>query len=193
MLQLGELGVVGLLSFNETVRGDTANYTCTATNSLPETTTLTAISGNIQLVILGEYTISLILERIHLCIPLMSFLERPDPPSNVTVIEYRARWIAFRWVHTFDGNRPVTSVSLYIRSVDDNEDFTLLRSLNANDLRTSEMNFMYNVSDGAVIFPQTRYSFTVVSCNEIGCSDQSDPSPVVTTLRDGMLNQTLVC
>ena len=58
VLQLGELGVVGLLSFNETVRGDTANYTCTATNSLPETVVLMAVSDKIPLVILGEYTIS---------------------------------------------------------------------------------------------------------------------------------------
>ena len=54
VLQLGELGVVGLLSFEETVRGDTANYTCTATNSLPETTSLTAVSDSLPLVILGE-------------------------------------------------------------------------------------------------------------------------------------------
>ena len=59
VLQLGELGVVGLLSFEETVRGDTANYTCTATNSLPETTTLTAVSDSLPLVILGEKTIKL--------------------------------------------------------------------------------------------------------------------------------------
>ena len=57
VLQLGELGVVGLLSFNETVRGDTANYTCTATNSLPETAILMAISDDIPLVILGKHTI----------------------------------------------------------------------------------------------------------------------------------------
>ena len=54
VLQLGELGVVGLLSFEETVRGDTANYTCTATNYFPETRTLKTKSGNIQLVILGK-------------------------------------------------------------------------------------------------------------------------------------------
>ena len=53
VLQLGELGVVGLLSFEETVRGDTANYTCTATNSLPETTMLKTTSSNILLAILG--------------------------------------------------------------------------------------------------------------------------------------------
>ncbi len=52
--QLGELGVVSLLSFEETERGDTGNYTCTATNMLPQTTTLTTSSDNIPLVILGE-------------------------------------------------------------------------------------------------------------------------------------------
>ena len=53
ILGLGELGVVNLLSFEETVRGDTANYTCIATNALPDTTTLMDVSGNIPLVILG--------------------------------------------------------------------------------------------------------------------------------------------
>ena len=54
VLQLGELGVVGLLSFEETVRGDTANYTCSVMNSIPETTTLMLVSENIPLKILGE-------------------------------------------------------------------------------------------------------------------------------------------
>ncbi len=52
--QLGELGVVGLLSFEKTVRGDTGDYTCTATNMLPETTTLRDVSNNIPLFVLGE-------------------------------------------------------------------------------------------------------------------------------------------
>ena len=56
VLQLGELGVVGLLSFEETVRGDTANYTCTATNSLPETTTVITVSDSLPLVVLGKKT-----------------------------------------------------------------------------------------------------------------------------------------
>ena len=56
VFQLGELGVVGLLSFEETVRGDTANYTCTATNSLPETTTLITVSDSLPLVVLGKKT-----------------------------------------------------------------------------------------------------------------------------------------
>ena len=50
---LGELGVVSVLSFDRLERGDTANYTCTASNMLPQTTTLTALSPSIPLVVLG--------------------------------------------------------------------------------------------------------------------------------------------
>ena len=51
---LGELGVVSVLSFNRLEREDTANYTCTATNMLPQTTTLTTLSPSIPLVVLGK-------------------------------------------------------------------------------------------------------------------------------------------
>ena len=51
---LGELGVVSVLSFDRLEREDTANYTCTATNMLLQTTTLTALSPSIPLVVLGE-------------------------------------------------------------------------------------------------------------------------------------------
>ena len=51
---LGELGVVGMLTFDRLEREDTANYTCTATNMLPQTTTLTALSPSIPLVVLGK-------------------------------------------------------------------------------------------------------------------------------------------
>jgi len=51
---LGELVVVSVLSFDRLERGDTANYTCTATNMLPQTTTLTALSPSIPLVVLGK-------------------------------------------------------------------------------------------------------------------------------------------
>ena len=51
---LGELVLVSVLSFDRLERGDTANYTCTATNMLPQTTTLTALSPSIPLVVLGK-------------------------------------------------------------------------------------------------------------------------------------------
>ena len=55
---LGELGVVSVLSFDQLEREDTANYTCTATNMLPQTTTLTALSPSIPLVVLGKCCIT---------------------------------------------------------------------------------------------------------------------------------------
>ena len=51
---LGELGVVSVLRFDQLEREDTANYTCTATNSLPQTITLTAQSPFIPLVVSGK-------------------------------------------------------------------------------------------------------------------------------------------
>ena len=52
---LGALGVVSVLSFGQLEREDTANYTCTATNMLPQTTTLTALSPSIPLVVPGKF------------------------------------------------------------------------------------------------------------------------------------------
>ena len=57
---LGELVVVSVLSFDHLERGDTANYTCTASNMLPQTTTLTTISPSIPLVVLGKLKYSTI-------------------------------------------------------------------------------------------------------------------------------------
>ena len=51
---LGELGLVSVLSFEEVVREDTANYTCTAVNELPETTRIVNMSDPLPLVVLGE-------------------------------------------------------------------------------------------------------------------------------------------
>ena len=116
--------------------------------------------------------------------------ESPDPPLNVAAFEYGARWITLRWSLSYNGNRPVTNFSLYIRSVDVSVNLTL--SLSADDLTTTEGNIIFNISDSDRILPYTNYSFTVVSCNEIGCSDQSDPSPVIRTDQDGMSLFTVI-
>ena len=52
--ELGDLGVVGVLTFDSVVREDTDSYTCTATNFLPETTVLSTVSDPVLLVVLGE-------------------------------------------------------------------------------------------------------------------------------------------
>ena len=51
---LGDLGVVGVLTFDSVVREDTDSYTCTATNFLPETAALSTVSDPVLLVVLGE-------------------------------------------------------------------------------------------------------------------------------------------
>ena len=53
VLALGELGVVSVVMFTRVLREDTANYTCNATNSLPETGVLSAVSAPISLTVLG--------------------------------------------------------------------------------------------------------------------------------------------
>ncbi len=96
-----------------------------------------------------------------------------------------ARWVVLSWTLSFDGNRPVTNFSLYIRSVDVSDSFTLISTLNSGDMMSSAGELMYNVSMQGVILPYTNYSFTVDACNDIGCSNQSDLSPVVTSDQDG--------
>ena len=51
---LGGLGIVGVLSIDVVVRGDTGNYTCTVSNQLPETTVITETSDAVPLVVLGK-------------------------------------------------------------------------------------------------------------------------------------------
>ncbi len=96
-----------------------------------------------------------------------------------------ARWVVLGWTPSFDGNRPVTNFSLYIRSVDTSDSFTLISTITPSNLMSSAGELTYNVSMQGVILPYTNYSFTVDTCNNIGCSNQSDPSPVVTTDQDG--------
>ncbi len=114
-----------------------------------------------------------------------NYTERPNRPANVSTLDGGARWVVLRWTPSFDGNSPVTNFSLYIRSVDTSDSFTLISTLSPSNLMSSAGELMYNVSMQGVILPYTNYSFTVDTCNDIGCSNQSDPSPVVTTHQDG--------
>ena len=51
---LGELGIVGVLCFDDVIREDTDNYTCTISNELPQTTRITGTSNPVSLIVLGE-------------------------------------------------------------------------------------------------------------------------------------------
>ena len=116
--------------------------------------------------------------------------ERPNRPANVSTLDDGARWVVLHWTPSFDGNRPVTNFSLYIQSVDTSDSVTLISTLVPSNLMSSAGELMYNVSMQGVILPYTNYSFTVDACNNIGCSNQSDPSPVVTTDQDGKAART---
>ena len=50
---LGELGVVSALSVDSVIRGDSGNYTCTATNQLPQTRTIATTSSPVPLLVVG--------------------------------------------------------------------------------------------------------------------------------------------
>jgi len=51
---LRDLRRVGLLRISSVVPEDTGNYTCTASNQLPQTTVLTAVSTPVSLLVLGK-------------------------------------------------------------------------------------------------------------------------------------------
>ena len=53
VMSLGELGAVGVLSIRGVVREDMGDYTCTASNELPQTTPLSTTS-TVTLVVLGK-------------------------------------------------------------------------------------------------------------------------------------------
>ena len=50
----GRFGVVSTLRFDSVQKSDIGNYNCSARNSLPQTGTLTAVSGVVQLIVLGK-------------------------------------------------------------------------------------------------------------------------------------------
>ncbi len=54
VLALRGLGIVSTLSFTSVESEDTANYTCTASNQLPQTTRISRKSNSVPLIILGE-------------------------------------------------------------------------------------------------------------------------------------------
>ncbi len=116
------------------------------------------------------------------------FSERPDSPVNATSFNIGPRWIALRWTPTFDGNREVVNFLVYISNVNTTSEFTQMENLTASSLMTRGRSFMFNISREGVILPFTQYTFMVVSCNVIGCSDQSMPSEVVQTDQDSEYN-----
>ena len=96
--------------------------------------------------------------------------EPPDPPVNVQILSFGARWVYIGWTITFNGNRDVCSARISIYSTEMMPE----RELMSGDTT-------YNVTNLSLF---TNYSFGIVACNEIGCGLQSNLSQMVMTLND---------
>ena len=111
------------------------------------------------------------------------FAERPDPPTNVTTVEdmLGPLSVVLRWTPTFDGNTDVLGFMLYSRNVNTSGPVVSVANISISETAMQGNFFAHNII-GETIQPFTQYTFRVVSCNVIGCSDQSSESPVVQTL-----------
>ena len=105
--------------------------------------------------------------------------EPPDPPVDVQILSFGARWVYISWTISFDGNRAVSRARISIYSPD--LEMTPERELMSGDTT-------YNITN---LSPFTNYSFGVVACNEIGCGLQSNFSRVVMTLNDSKYPYTI--
>ena len=111
---------------------------------------------------------------------------------EVLAFAFGARWIALRWTPTFDGNRPVTTFNIYIQNVNETENSTFLIQLEPEALMRDGSSFRFNITNQSVVFPFIQYSFRVNTCNEIGCSEQSDPSDMIRTNEDSELTDLII-
>ena len=111
------------------------------------------------------------------------FVERPDPPTNVTAVEHMIGPLSvmLRWTPTFDGNTDVLGFMLYSRNINTSGPVMLVANISVSEAVTAGISFAYNIT-GVTVQPFTQYTFRVVSCNVIGCSDQSSESSIVQTL-----------
>ena len=104
--------------------------------------------------------------------------EPPDPPVNVEILSFGARWVYISWTISFNGNRNVSSARISIYSTEMTPERELMSG-----------NTTYNITN---LSPFTNYSFGVVACNEIGCGLQSNLSRMVMTLNDSKYPYTII-
>ncbi|XP_065918563.1 hemicentin-1-like isoform X2 [Dysidea avara] len=163
---LNELVVVSHLLIRSLQRNNNGSYTCTVTNMLPETDTISVVSGPTHVVV----------------------LERPDPISVINIENIGSRWVFIQWDIPYDGNNDIIGYNVYIRFVESNSNFIQVM-ISSNGKRRQASMFTtatnsYNVTEQ--IMPFMRYQFAVVACNELGCGDFElvQPSTIIHTLPD---------
>ena len=117
------------------------------------------------------------LSHIHTHIHDKHNAEPPDAAVNLTVVSFGARWVNINWIIPFNGNRAVNGVYISDYSLGIIYEQILQNSSEITDAS-------YNISQ---LLPFTNYTFGVVLCNEIGCSERSNMSGAITTLNDSKL------
>ena len=90
--------------------------------------------------------------------------------------------VVLRWTITYrDVLGSGLGFMLYSHNVNSSGPVVLVANISVSEAVPAGNFFMYNIT-GVTVQPFTQYTFRVVSCNVIGCSDQSSESPVVQTL-----------
>ena len=87
------------------------------------------------------------------------------------------------WNAPYNGNSEIIGYILYINNLDSNSGFVQV-STSSTKRQTMSSQFTttstsYNVTEN--ILPFTRYQFSVVACNQLGCGAMGQPSPDIQT------------
>ena len=174
---LHELAVVSHLLISSLERDNNGSYTCTVTNMLPETDTISVLSSPTHIVVLGK-----VHKFIQCNYVFMYILERPDPISVITVEDLDSQWILIQWDIPYDGNSDIVGYNVYIRFVESGSNFMRVMASTNGKKRQANMftttTNSYNVTEH--IIPFMRYRFAVVACNELGCGDLEIAQPSIT-------------
>ena len=87
------------------------------------------------------------------------------------------------WNAPYNGNSEIMGYIVYINNLDSNSGFvqanisSVKRQAMSSEFTTTSTS--YNVTEN--ILPFTRYQFSVVACNELGCGALGQPSPDIQT------------
>ncbi len=117
-----------------------------------------------------------------ICIYILTLLETPDPPVNVTT--YAPEPMAFRvnWTSSFDGNRQHQYFSLTIDTPDSTITApNIVKNVSLEHTQPSYISYSQRIDSSENILPYTNYTITVRGCNIIGCSKSSNSSKKILT------------
>ena len=90
------------------------------------------------------------------------FIDIPERPQNITVLDIQSRSIVLSWIKPHDNNAPILGYFIYY------EQPSFIGEETITFLTTDE------VASLTELFPGVAYNFTVIAYNSIGNSTESD-------------------